>query len=992
MSHHIGLVSPTPSLSISRRVRQKARHRQSRVPLCLEQLENRITPSNLITLASFPALPGPEYPQYGVIMDSSGDLYGTASMGGTSGVGAVFEVVQGSNTVTQLASFDDTGDNGSPISGLTIDSSGNLYGATNTGGAFGDGTIYELPNGSNQIITLASFGGASNAPWGAQSGVIIDSSGNLYGTTTEGGDYGEGTVYELPYGTDTIVTLASFNGINGSSPVGGVIMDSNGNLYGAAGGGGANGDGTIFEIAAGSGTISTLASFDYNNGSSPYGGLVMDSSGNLYGTTQTGGDYGWGTVFELAAESQTITNLASFDGVDALAFAPLTMDSNGNLYGTENGSNNGAGGIFEVANGSGTISTLASFDGNNFAEPRFSNLVMDGAGNLYGTTAEGGAGGGGAVFELQMTGAGQTGTTTSVAASASPSVFGQSVTFTATVAAAAPETGTPTGTVTFMDGSSALGSGTLDSTGTATFSTSDLAVGSQSITAVYSGDSNFNGSNSPALSQTVDQDGTTAVIVSSANPSVLNQAVTFTINVSPAAPGSGTPTGTVQFQIDGANFGSAVRLVNGSATSGSISALTIGNHTIGETYSGDSNFTATTAPSVTQIVNKDNTTTSLAALINPSIYGQSVSLSASVTAVAPGSGTPTGSVTFYDGTTALGTATLSRGTATFKTANLPAGQDAITAVYSGNVTLAASTSAAVTQTVNQDGTTASVTSSSNSPVYGQSVTFMATVKANAPGSGAPTGTVTFMAGSTALASATLSSGKATFKTSTLGVGPYAITAVYSGDINFTTSTSSVLNQTVNQDATTTSVTSSPNPSVYGQTVTFTATVKAATPGSGTPTGTVTFMDGLATLGAGTLSGGKATFKTSGLAVGVNSITAMYGGDTNFITSTSPILAPTVNQDGTATKLTSSANPSVYGQSVTFAATVIAASPGSGTPTGMVTFEDGSTVLGTATLSDGVADFSIATLAVGTHSITAVYDGDTNFKTSTSAVLKQLVNA
>ena len=208
----------------------------------------------------------------------------------------------------------------------------------------------------------------------------------------------------------------------------------------------------------------------------------------------------------------------------------------------------------------------------------------------------------------------------------------------------APGAGVPTGSVTFKDGATTLGTGALNSTNQATFATTTLAVGSHTITAVYGGDPNFSGSTSAALAQTVSKDGSTAAITSSASPSVLNQSVSFTVTVSAAAPGSGTPTGTVQFSIDGSKFGSAVALAGGSATSTSISTLKLGNHTITASYSGDGNFTASTAPSFTQVVNKDNTTTSLVVTVNPSVYGQSISFTARVAAVAPGTGTPTGSV------------------------------------------------------------------------------------------------------------------------------------------------------------------------------------------------------------------------------------------------------------------------------------------------------------------------------------------------------------
>ena len=131
----------------------------------------------------------------------------------------------------------------------------------------------------------------------------------------------------------------------------------------------------------------------------------------------------------------------------------------------------------------------------------------------------------------------------------------------------APGAGVPTGSVTFKDGATTLGTGTLNGTGQATFATTTLAVGSHTITAVYGGDPNFSGSTSAALAQTVSKDGSTAAITSSANPSVLDQAVSFTVTVSATAPGSGTPTGTVQFSVDGTKFGSAVALAGGSATS-----------------------------------------------------------------------------------------------------------------------------------------------------------------------------------------------------------------------------------------------------------------------------------------------------------------------------------------------------------------------------------------------------------------------------------------
>ena len=374
--------------------------------------------------------------------------------------------------------------------------------------------------------------------------------------------------------------------------------------------------------------------------------------------------------------------------------------------------------------------------------------------------------------------------------------------------------------------------------------------------------------------------------------------------------------------------------------------------------------------------------------MNPSVYGQAVTFTATVSANSPGSGTPTGSITFSQGSTTLGTASLSGGTASFTTSSpLAAGTDTIKASYSGDTNFKTS-SGTVSQTVNKDATTTALASSANPSVYGQSVTFTATVSANAPGSGTPTGSVTFTNGSTTLATVTLSGGTASYSTAKIAIGSETITATYNGSNSFGTSNVS-LTQMVNQDSTTTAITSGTNPSVCGQSVTFSVTVSANSPGSGTPTGGLTFMYGSTTLGTATLSSGKATLKTSALPAGSDFVSAVYSGDTNFVTSTGKI-TQTVNQDATATKLALSPATSVYGQSVTFTATVTASSPGNGTPTGAVTFYAGSTTLGTGTLGSGTATFSTSALAVGSNSISAVYSGDGNFLTSTSTSATETV--
>lgn len=390
------------------------------------------------------------------------------------------------------------------------------------------------------------------------------------------------------------------------------------------------------------------------------------------------------------------------------------------------------------------------------------------------------------------------------------------------------------------------------------------------------------------------------------------------------------------------------------------------------------------------------TTTSVTSGVNPSVYGQRVTFTAKVAPVVTGSAKPTGTVTFMDGTTVLSTVTLN----TFDKANfttsafaLAVGGNSITAVYSGDSTFETSTSSILSQTVNKDGTTATVTSSAPTAVVGQRVVLTAAVTANSPGSGKPTGTVTFYQGTTFLGQGTLnSSGNASLAISSLPLGSDSITATYAGDGHYLGTTSAPFTETINQAATKTVVATSNGHTVFGQSVTFTATVKVASPGTGTPTGTVTFMDGAAVLGTGTLnSAGQATYTTSSLAVGSHSITAVYGSDTNFTTSTSLAITQKVTKSLTTATVTSPQSSVPAGTPVTFTATVVPTAPGSGVPTGTVTFYDGTTVLGTVSLnSSGQATLTMTWTTAGTHNIKVKYNGDADFDTITSAILTETV--
>jgi hypothetical protein len=392
----------------------------------------------------------------------------------------------------------------------------------------------------------------------------------------------------------------------------------------------------------------------------------------------------------------------------------------------------------------------------------------------------------------------------------------------------------------------------------------------------------------------------------------------------------------------------------------------------------------------TLTVSQAATTTSLVVSAGSTVFGQSVTLTAQVGVVPPGGGAPTGSVQFEDGGIVLASVTpSSNGQATFTTQALTVGAHALSAVYQGDMNLGTSSSTAASLSVAQDPAATTLTSSTtgNTSVFGQTVTLTATVAATASGSGTPTGTVTFQEGSTVLGSGPLnSSGVATLTLSNLAVAPHTITTLYSGDANFSAGTPGGLTQAVTRDGSRLRLTSSPFKLVFGQAATLTATVSAAAPGAGTPTGTVTFRAGTTVLGTAPLSNGVAILVTPKLAVGADSITATYSGDTDFTGISSTPRLVNVQQAASRTRLNASTTHPAFHKPLTLTATVLATAPGAGTPTGYVLFLDGTTVLRKVKLVNGTARLTLTTLAKGKHPITAVYSQGPDFLASTSALV------
>jgi uncharacterized repeat protein (TIGR03803 family) len=368
------------------------------------------------------------YPEAGLIQASNGNLYGTASQGGASTYGTVFEITR-NGTLSALYSFDLT-DGGLPYAGLIQASNESLYGTTFEGGAnacpsfyfTGCGTVFKI-NLSGTLTTLDSFDGTDGA--GSEAGLVQGADGDLYGTAADGTN-GYGTVFKITP-TGTLTTLYNFcaktDCADGAYPLAGLVQGTDGNLYGTTeeGGNSTNcgtaGCGTVFKITT-SGELTTFHSFDFGDGASPFAGLIQAVNGNFYGTTSGGGANAYGTVFEIT-KSGTLTTLHSFDSTDgAYAVAGLVQGTDGNFYGTTAQGGNlhlctdGCGTLFQLTP-QGTLTTLYSFcskdEGGRCEDGgvAYSALFQATDGLFYGTTYFGGPSpncdnGCGTVFSLDM--------------------------------------------------------------------------------------------------------------------------------------------------------------------------------------------------------------------------------------------------------------------------------------------------------------------------------------------------------------------------------------------------------------------------------------------------------------------------------------------------------------------------------------------------------------------------------------------------------------
>jgi uncharacterized repeat protein (TIGR03803 family) len=313
-------------------------------------------------------------------------------------------------TFSVVHSFTGGSDGGYPVTGFMMSATGALYGTATAGGTYGYGVVFKVTGKGKETVLHSFAGGADGAT--PDGGVIMNASGALFGTTTAGGASGSGTVFRVE-GTKETVLYSFAGGTDGANPQAGLTMDAAGNLYGTTSQGGPAGNGTVFELVApkkknGQWTETVLYSFGTGtDGATPIGGVHLDAAGNLYGTTSLGGANGYGTIFEVTPGG-TESILHSFQNADdgAYPYAGLISDAAGDLYGAATDGGAGGGGtIFELtpSNGSFTFNVLYSVPGWGISG-NFRDLMLDASGNIFGATHCDGNDSAGTVFELSPSG------------------------------------------------------------------------------------------------------------------------------------------------------------------------------------------------------------------------------------------------------------------------------------------------------------------------------------------------------------------------------------------------------------------------------------------------------------------------------------------------------------------------------------------------------------------------------------------------------------
>ena len=569
----------------------------------------------------------------------------------------------------------------------------------------------------------------------------------------------------------------------------------------------------------------------------------------------------------------------------------------------------------------------------------------------------------------------QIGTSTTLSADAVPLNAGGTLHLSSVVTntSGAMAASTLTGTVTFIDGTTVLGTAAVDAGGHASLAVPGLAVGSHALAASYSGTQNFASSTSDTLNETVQQTTTQTTLTVSAKTITAGDVSTLDVSVSSA---TGTPTGSVRILDGSSALGSVVLDASGHATL-STSKLSVGTHLLSAAYDGDVNYKASASAATNLTVHLAQPLLTLSSASSTLEAGAT----AQITATLVSSGvSPTGTLSLLDGKVVVATQPLAAGKdVRFSLPALSVGQHTLSASYSGDANNASAISAELLVTVTQSQTSVAVATSSNPALGGSPVTLSASVIG---GTLTATGQVQWMDGTATLGTTALdSAGRAVLTVSSLALGRHTLQVMYTGDVNHTGSVAS-LDELIVQNASV-ALSSSLNPSNSGQPVVFSVHVSGG--GASAPTGLVALKDGGVLLASVPLdAAAAATYSTTGLNVGTHSITAEYGGDGNFAAVSAQMIQTVLNAS-TQVTIAASANPGTYGTPLTLRAAI---SSNGGVATGQVTFTDGGTPLGTATL-DGQATAVLTTssLAPGVHLLAVSYAGDRKASASASTPLQ-----
>ncbi len=567
--------------------------------------------------------------------------------------------------------------------------------------------------------------------------------------------------------------------------------------------------------------------------------------------------------------------------------------------------------------------------------------------------------------------------TTITADDSDPSLFGENYNVHVTVAATGAGVGTPSGSVSVGDGIHNCSASLVNGAGSC--SLPSTTIGSISLSASYGGDTNFNSSSDSEPHSISKANSLTVITSDNADPSVFGQNYSVQVSVTAVSPGNGTPSGSVSIS-DGLD--SCVATLTNGTGSCTLPSTVPAEKTLTATYSGDGYFNGSSDEESHSVLKADSSIVILSDLPDPSRYGQSYTVQASVAAVSPGSGVPSGTVLVGDGGETC-TITLASGAGSCVLPSTIVGSKTISALYQGDAGFNESSAVAIDhQVIKSDSSLVIHDITPNSTVTGQDYQVSVTASAVLPGIGTPGAYVTISDGNGNVCEITLSDGGGSCSLPSDQAGDFTVSAVYAGDESFNGSSDAV-QHTVEKAATNISLTSPYNPAYYGAPLTVTAQVESVLPGLYIPDGQVQFYINDLTYGDPVnLVGGIAMSLALPEARATYAVRAEYLGNENFYSSSAESFDQVVEKAPTTTVVTSSLNPSIYGQNVMFTATIQAVSPSIAIPNGTVQFKVDGVNYGSGVTVDAsgkaVRTIPFTALWPDVHQITAVFIPGANF--------------